>query len=371
MGDVPNPVKVYPGEDAVDYLITCRLLSIEPKYDHLLGLADVLPVQPPVILEDIEGVPLIDWGTDAHQWLAQASSRPFAHLLADPAEQFATTIAIDDLLSRDLVDTLLRSDGPQRLLVTAASTPGKTTAGAEAVIRASIAALDGTQAVVRAVPVPRHAPVEWRQEVLARLHATAATDNGHPDEAVARAAVGGRPRRGAVVLFTGLSGSGKSTVARAVRDRIVESGTRPVTLLDGDAVRRHLSAGLGFSAADRETNIERIGWVAAQIAAHGGLAIASPIAPFERTRSKVAAMAASSDADFILIHISTPLSECERRDRKGLYARARAGEIPEFTGISSPYETPETPDLRIDTTDIDVASAVDQVLEFLTVKGHL
>jgi hypothetical protein len=110
--------------------------------------------------------------------------------------------------------------------------------------------------------------------------------------------------------------------------------------LDGDVVRRNLSAGLTFSREDRETNIRRIGWVAAEISRHGGVAVCSPIAPFDATRQDVRAMTAAAGGAFFLVHVATPLEECERRDRKGLYAKARRGEIPDFTGISSPYEEP-------------------------------
>ena len=173
----------------------------------------------------------------------------------------------------------------------------------------------------------------------------------------------GQAGTGGVLFFTGLSGSGKSTLAKAVRNRILEDTDRTVTLLDGDVVRRHLSSGLGFSPADRDRNIRRIGWVAARIAEHGGLAICSPIAPFQATRTAVREMADRAGARFVLIHVSTPLQECERRDRKGLYARARLGEIPDFTGISSPYEEPNHPDLRLDTTDQNIDDLVDRIFE--------
>lgn len=176
-----------------------------------------------------------------------------------------------------------------------------------------------------------------------------------------------RSRRGLVVFFTGLSGSGKSTVARSVSEWLHEDGQRTVTLLDGDVVRRNLSAGLGFSRADRDRNIERIGFVAAEIARHGGIAVCAPIAPFAATRGRVRAMA-EEYADFLLVHVATPLEECERRDRKGLYARARAGEISDFTGISSPYEEPDDADLVLDTTDMTIDEARDHVVETL-IKG--
>jgi len=177
--------------------------------------------------------------------------------------------------------------------------------------------------------------------------------------------------RGLVVFFTGLSGSGKSTLARALVDLVLEQGERTVTSLDGDVVRRNLSAGLSFSKADRETNIRRIGWVAAEISRHGGVAVCSPIAPFDATRQDVRGYVADAGGAFFLVHVATPLEECERRDRKGLYAKARAGEIPEFTGISSPYEAPSDADVVVDTTGRSVEDALDDVLAGLRAKGHL
>ncbi len=180
-----------------------------------------------------------------------------------------------------------------------------------------------------------------------------------------------RHERGLVVFFTGLSGSGKSTIARALHDILLEQGTRTVTSLDGDVVRRNISAGLGFSKQDRETNIRRIGWVAAEISRHRGVAICSPIAPFDSTRKYVRATTEAAGGGYVLIHVATPLEECERRDRKDLYTRARRGAIPEFTGISSPYEEPADAELRVDTTGISVDDAVDQVLRVLYNAGWL
>jgi sulfate adenylyltransferase len=180
-----------------------------------------------------------------------------------------------------------------------------------------------------------------------------------------------RDRRGLVVFFTGLSGSGKSTLARALHDVLLERGDRTVTSLDGDVVRRHLSAGLGFSKADRETNIARIGWVAAEISRHGGVAICSPIAPFDGTRRRVRGMVDAAGGGFVLVHVSTPLEECERRDRKGLYARARAGEIADFTGISSPYEVPTDAGVTVDTTGRSIDDALQDVLSVLHSEGWL
>ncbi|NHN56583.1 adenylyl-sulfate kinase [Calidifontibacter sp. DB0510] len=169
---------------------------------------------------------------------------------------------------------------------------------------------------------------------------------------------------GTFVLFTGLSGSGKSTLARGVREALTARG-ETVTLLDGDVVRRELSAGLGFSPQDRDTNVRRIGWVGAQIAAHGGFVLACPIAPYDATRRDVRRTVERAGARLVLVHVATPLTECERRDRKGLYARARRGEIPDFTGISAPYEAPLDADLVIDTTGLADEDAVATVLRAL------
>jgi len=174
-----------------------------------------------------------------------------------------------------------------------------------------------------------------------------------------------------VVFFTGLSGSGKSTLARALHDLLLERGDRTVTTLDGDVVRHHLSKGLGFSREDREINIARIGWVAAEISRHHGVAICSPIAPFASTRALVRQMVTDAGGSFALIHVATPLQECERRDRKGLYARARAGEIPEFTGISSPYDEPDDALVRVDTTGRSISDTLDDVLRSLRGAGML
>ncbi|NHC12997.1 adenylyl-sulfate kinase [Motilibacter deserti] len=170
--------------------------------------------------------------------------------------------------------------------------------------------------------------------------------------------------RGLVMLFTGLSGSGKSTVARAVVEAVVERSDRTVTLLDGDVVRTMLSSGLGFSRPDRELNVRRIGWVAAEIARHGGTAVCAPIAPYASVRADVRAMAERAGA-YVLVHVSTPLQVCEARDRKGLYAKARAGLIPEFTGISDPYEAPDDADLVLDTSVVTLEECVERVWRLL------
>jgi len=179
-----------------------------------------------------------------------------------------------------------------------------------------------------------------------------------------------RSERGIVLFLTGLSGSGKSTIARNLADALAERGDRKVTLLDGDLVRQLLSAGLTFSRADRDLNIARIGFVAAEVARHGGIAICSPVAPFAEARAQARKMV-SEVGDFLLIYVATPLEVCEARDRKGLYAKARAGLIDQFTGISDPYEEPQDADLVIDTSTMTREQATEAVLRLLTSGGWL
>jgi sulfate adenylyltransferase len=179
-----------------------------------------------------------------------------------------------------------------------------------------------------------------------------------------------RRQRGLVIFFTGLSGSGKSTLARALRDALSERGDRTVSLLDGDLVRALLSAGLTFSRADRDLNIARIGFVATEIARHGGIAICAPIAPYAQARRDVRRMV-QEVGDFLLIYVATPAEVCEARDRKGLYAKARAGLIDHFTGVSDPYEEPEDADLVIDTSELSRPAALAAVMQLLTAGGWL
>jgi len=179
-----------------------------------------------------------------------------------------------------------------------------------------------------------------------------------------------RSERGVVIFCTGLSGSGKSTLARDLRDALLERGDRTVSLLDGDLTRRLLSAGLKFSREDRDLNIARIGYVATEVARHGGIAICAPIAPYAAARAGVRRMV-TEVGDFILVHVSTPLEVCEARDRKGLYAQARAGVIGSFTGISDPYEEPDDAELVIDTSAVSRHDAVAAVLRHLTRGGWL
>ena len=177
-----------------------------------------------------------------------------------------------------------------------------------------------------------------------------------------------RSKQGFTVFFTGLSGSGKSTIANALMVKLMEMGGRPVTLLDGDVVRKHLSSELGFSKEHRDINIRRIGYVASEITKNGGIAICAPIAPYTATRRAVREMIESFGA-FIEVHVATSIEECERRDRKGLYKLAREGKIKEFTGISDPYEAPTNAELVVNTEGADVDYCAQQVILKLEAMG--
>ncbi len=177
-----------------------------------------------------------------------------------------------------------------------------------------------------------------------------------------------RSKQGFTVFFTGFSGSGKSTIANALMAKLMEIGGRPVTLLDGDIVRKNLSSELGFSKEHRDLNIRRIGYVASEITKNGGIAICAPIAPYAATRRAVREDVEKFGA-FAEIHVATSLEECERRDRKGLYKLARQGKIKEFTGISDPYDVPKTPELRVETEKVDVDHCAHQVLLKLKSMG--
>jgi sulfate adenylyltransferase len=289
-----------------------------------------------VVVVDPEGLPLAEvaWPSGEVTPLARPAYGPFRRLHLTPAEA--------------------REQHPEGF--TAVLVGG--VADRPALLRAALA----EHTAVVAIPIGTDDP---------RLPSVL-TAYGDPDVAEPPAPVEPDPAtRGLVVFFTGLSGSGKSTLARALLDLVLEQGERTVTSLDGDVVRRNLSAGLTFSKEDRETNIRRIGWVAAEISRHGGLAVCSPIAPFDATRQDVRGYVADAGGAFFLVHVATPLEECERRDRKGMYAKARAGEIPEFTGISSPYEEPRDADVVVDTTGRSIEDALEDVLAGLRAKGYL
>lgn len=179
-----------------------------------------------------------------------------------------------------------------------------------------------------------------------------------------------RHKQGLTVFFTGLSGSGKSTIASVLVTKFLEVGGRPVTLLDGDLVRKHLSSELGFSKEHRDLNIHRIGYVASEITKNGGIAICAPIAPYDSTRKHVRTMI-EPVGGFIMVHLSTSVDVCERRDRKGLYAKARAGIIKEFTGISDPYEEPTDAEVVINTAELTPEEAAQEIILHLEREGFI
>ena len=362
-----------------------------------LALPAELADAPEVVLVDPEGFPLaryVPGGRAASE--ASGQSRPGLTPLAHPAygpfrrlhltpvqvhEQYAGALTVpvaSPLTDRDIAQVTFQGRDVVLLALNGTGTPqGVSPVG---LVRATLAAAAqladrGIVAHVVAAPLPSHGDAELDhalgQQVAANYATSdvlALTGEGEWPEEIAAIVDQDQPgdeHRGFVVFVTGLSGSGKSTIARALHDQILEDGRRTVTSLDGDVVRRNLSAGLTFSRADRETNIRRIGWVAAEIARHRGIAICSPLAPFDQTRKQVRQMVEDAGGDFVLVHVATPLEECERRDRKGLYAKARAGEIPEFTGISSPYEEPEDAAVRIDTTGRSIADCLADVLPHL------
>ncbi len=179
-----------------------------------------------------------------------------------------------------------------------------------------------------------------------------------------------RQKQGLTVFFSGLSGAGKSTIANVLLTKFLEMGGRPVTLLDGDLVRKNLSSELGFSKEHRDINIRRIGYVASEITKNGGIAICAPIAPYDATRKEIRGMI-EPVGGFVMVHLSTSVEVCEQRDRKGLYAKARAGILKEFTGISDPYEEPTDAEVKINTADLSAQEAAQEIILHLEREGFV
>ncbi|MET8523420.1 adenylyl-sulfate kinase [Nocardioides sp. NPDC004968] len=345
-----------------------------------------------VEIVDPEGLPLarVTWPAGDVTGLSFPAYGPFRRLHLTPeqtrkAYAGRTVVPVTDALTTAEIAEIAAL-GPVLLLALVGY--GTPSLSPVALLRASLlAAEDLPDAAVVAVPLASHDDPEADHALgvavveayaggdpIHALASATSTESADYTEAIAAVIASDQPApedRGLVIFFTGLSGSGKSTLARALMDRILEQGARTVTSLDGDVVRRNLSAGLTFSKEDRETNIRRIGWVAAEISRHGGLAVCSPIAPFDSTRQDVRGYVDDAGGAFFLVHVATPLEECERRDRKGLYAKARAGEIPEFTGISSPYEEPADADVRVDTTGRSIDEALEDVIVGLREAGYL
>lgn len=340
-----------------------------------LKLPSDLAGLPAVDLVDPEGLPLARVRLDERdaprlQPLAQPSYGPFRRLRLTPAElrdrhPGAVVVPVESpLTAAQLAD--VQGAGAPVVLLLLAGTDWPVGIRPLALVRSTMAEVrDVPDVHVVVVPLARTGDAdrdaERRRQVLA-AYADGATLVELAGGSGAAAALSDERAEGVVVFFTGLSGSGKSTLARALVDEVLERTDRTVTSLDGDVVRRNLSAGLSFSPADRETNIRRIGWVAAEIARHGGVAVCSPIAPYDATRREVRRMVGEAGGRFVLVHVATPVEECERRDRKGLYAKARAGEITDFTGISAPYEAPDDADVVVDTTGLTVEAALAPVL---------
>lgn len=318
------------------------------------------------------------------------TSRAFGDLYMSPSgsrtflPSSTLTVAVDGPLTEADLAAVAQQAGDQPVLFVVLTGHGSPRVlSAHGLIKATLAAAQrfATRQVV-AVPAARRPDPEddekFRETVVAAYAPGPKvfwpTGEGEIPDDIAAVVEADRPSgtaRGTVVFFTGLSGSGKSTVAQALRDRLLESGARTVSLLDGDRVRKNLSRGLTFSRQDREINLERIAWVAAEVARHGGFAICSPIAPYDATRKLARQLTEEAGGVFVLVHVSTPLAECERRDRKGLYARARRGEIELFTGISAPYETPIDAELTIDTTGLAEEASLEQVISYLVDRNLL
>lgn len=388
--------------DAVELLLTGCLRPLEGFTEELpLLVPPALPVQVGEELElhDAEGVPIavvrvetpppavtgpltelagvshddaLDLRLSPREVQATAGGRAAVGLLLDqPLDEHQLEALASAALHRDADVLLLCPLGAHE--VGDAAWFGRA-AAARAGADLVRAALRGTASRVTLVAVPPPPRPDLAEVVLRAYGAEPLAPAPSPgtlptavSEQLARFARTGAVR-GAVLLFSGLSGSGKSTVARAVAARLMEEGHRRVTLLDGDVVRRHLSSELTFSPEHRDLNVRRIAWVAAEVARHGGTAIACPIAPYDAARQAAREMAEQAGAVFLLVHVATPLEVCEQRDRKGLYALARAGKIPSFTGVSDPYEVPEHPDLRLDTSQTSLEECVEQTLAAM--RGH-
>lgn len=305
----------------------------------------------------------------AHSWVAGPVSplKPFGHgpshpRLTSESRLDGRVVALfgGELRAPDVVAALRSADGRPLDVVFCGSSAGATTS----------LALDDLDTVASMTPDTRlwfvpDGPALRSDDALARAclerGAVEIVDVRRRSAAVAT---------GAVVVFTGLSGSGKSTVARALVDRLHAHADRTPVLLDGDDVRRQLSGELGFSAEDRDRNLQRVAWVGARVAEAGGIAVCAPIAPFASSRAEMRRKV-EPRSQFILVHVSTPLEVAEARDRKGLYAKARAGLISDFTGIDSPYEDPVDADAVIDTSRASVEDCVSVVMSSLRARGVL
>jgi len=175
---------------------------------------------------------------------------------------------------------------------------------------------------------------------------------------------------GLTIFMTGLSGAGKSTIATALVDRLAKESSRRVSLLDGDVIRKILSSELGYSREHRDLNILRVGYVASEITKHGGIAVCAVIAPYVAMRRQVRSMI-GQHGDFVEVYVSTPLKVCEQRDPKGLYSKARAGLIKQFTGVNDPYEAPTNAEIVLDASRLSVQESTERIMHHISQAGHL
>ena len=324
-------------DDADHYTRVRCYRAILPHYPHKLAMFSLLPLAPrPAEARSLLWQALISKNYGCTHFLADPDAADAAaELLAEHQEE----LGIEVLRPEEMVylpagdEYVPASEAP-------GETPGKTMSAAQL-----------TERLDRGLPIPSWQSFPEVAEELQRAHPS-------------------RGKRGFTLFFAGLPSSGKSTIANAVLAKLLEMGGRPVTLLDGDIVRRHLSSELGFSREHRDINILRIGFVASEITKNGGIAICAPIAPYANTRAEVQEMI-EAVGGFVLVHVATPLEVCEQRDRKGLYAKARAGIIKEFTGVSDPYEEPDSASLVLDTAEMTPEEAAQEVLLRLEKEGYI
>ncbi len=301
--------------------------------------------------------------------VAPRDDRPLTHFARVAALSASARALSSEVLVLDMPDDL-DTGSARRLRTWLAARAGATHLAAEPGRDAdwdrSFAATLG----LHVIDIPEAASLAPAEALLTR-EGTLPQGTVSPDVAKALApAWPPKHARGFTVFLTGLSGAGKSTIARRLRARLMARTRREVTLLDGDLVRRHLSSGLGFSREDRDLNITRIGCVAAEITRHRGIAICAPIAPYDAARRQVRQMVAAVGG-FVLVHVATPVEVCEARDTKGLYARARSGALPHFTGVTDPYEPPADAELVLDTAQLSPGEASDAIVRLLEHEGYV
>lgn len=349
---------------------------IEPTLRVPHGVARLVSVGTDLIAQDPDGTPLASIAVahllptgDGSAWLAGSVAElrrpehgPARALRLSPTVDFSDSVVASfsgAARSGDVLRAVSAAKGRQLELVAVGSQDAAESARLVADLEDC-----APQVGARVWYVPS---MEWAGEVEISSYVIRKLGARSPLEFRQKAV--GSPT-GAVVLFTGLSGAGKSTIARALVERVMRDGTAKPVLLDGDHIRRELAAELSFSLEDRDRNLRRIAWVAARVAEAGGLAVCAPIAPFEASRAAMRA-AVEPDSPFLMVYVSTPLAVAEQRDRKGLYKKARAGLISDFTGIDSPYEPPADADVIVDSSEVNVEDCVSAVVRVLEQRALL